>query len=87
MSRVKSYRGTTLIRNRPPPPKDPSQAQDIGLRYGPRRGVFLMSEVPLQLRAWMRTVKSCGKGLDANFIPASLLVSSLELSDTRVYAP
>jgi len=40
------YRGTSLIRNSPPP-LDPPGTLGIGLRQGPRRGVFLMSEAPL----------------------------------------
>ena len=41
------YRGTLLIRNSPPP-KDHHRTLGIVLLYGPRRGVFLMSVVPLQ---------------------------------------
>ena len=39
------YRGTSLIRNRPPP-QDPPRTLGIGLRYGPRGVRFLVSEVP-----------------------------------------
>ena len=41
------YRGTSLIRKRPLPPKDHQRALGIGLRQSPRGGSFLMSEVPL----------------------------------------
>ena len=39
-------RGTSLIRNRPPP-SDPPRALGIGLLWGLRGGRFLMSEVSL----------------------------------------
>ena len=43
------YRGTSFIRNSPPPPpKNHRRTLGIVLLKGPRRGVFLMSEVPLQ---------------------------------------
>ena len=40
------YRGTSLIRNRPPP-QDVHRALGIVLLYGPKGALFLMSEVPL----------------------------------------
>ena len=40
------YRGTSLISNCPPP-LDHRRALCIGLPQGPRRRLFLMSEVPL----------------------------------------
>ena len=40
------YRGTLLTRNAHPP-QDHDRALGIVLLPGPRRGVFLMSEVPL----------------------------------------
>jgi len=40
------YRGTSLIRNTPPP-QGHRMALDIVLMQGPRRGSFLLSEVPL----------------------------------------
>ena len=40
------YRGTSLIRKRPPP-LDPHRALGMVLLWGPRRRWFLMSEVPL----------------------------------------
>jgi len=39
-------RSTSPIRKRPPP-YDPPTALDLGLRLGPTRGRFLMSEVYL----------------------------------------
>ena len=39
------HKGTSLIRT--PPPQDHHGAIGKVLLYGPRRGVFLMSEVPL----------------------------------------
>ena len=57
---MSEYRGTSLIRKRPPS-QDPLKTLDIFLLYGPRRGVFLMSEVPLYLDvAVMRRVVSMG---------------------------
>jgi len=44
------YRGTSLMRNRHPPPKDHRRALGIALRYGAGMRWFLMSEVPLYLR-------------------------------------
>ena len=43
-----SYKGTSLMRKRPPP-KDHHRTLGTVLLSGPRRGVFLMSEVPLQV--------------------------------------
>ena len=40
------YRGTSLIRNRPPP-YDHHRALGMVLLQGPRGALFLMSEVPL----------------------------------------
>ena len=40
------YRGTSLIRNSPPP-QDPHTALGTSLLYGPRGRRFRMSEVPL----------------------------------------
>ena len=48
------YRGISLIRNRPPP-RDHHMTLGIVLLKGPRRGVFLMSEVPLYM-----TCVTCG---------------------------
>ena len=45
-SAVVVRRGNSLIRNRHPP-KDLHRALGIGLLYGPRKGLFLMSKVPL----------------------------------------
>ena len=42
----KRYRGTSLIRNSPPP-KDHHRTLGAVLLEGPTRGVFLVSEVPL----------------------------------------
>ena len=44
--RLGVYRGTSLIRNTPPP-LDHHGTLGIVLLYGPRREAFLMSEVPL----------------------------------------
>ena len=43
-----SCRGTSLVRNSPPP-QDRHRALGIVLLYGPRGALFLMSEVPLYL--------------------------------------
>ena len=40
------YRGTSLIKKRPPP-EDPPRTLGTGLRKGPRGVRFLVSEVPL----------------------------------------
>jgi hypothetical protein len=39
--------GTSLIRTSPPPPQDHHRTLGIVLLKGPRRGLFLVSEVPL----------------------------------------
>ena len=43
---VRLYRGTSLIKKRPPPWGN-HMTLGIGLLYGPRRKQFLMGEVPL----------------------------------------
>ena len=45
--RIGVYRGTSLIRNHPPP-YDPPKTLDIGLREGPGGLHFLVSEVSLE---------------------------------------
>ena len=42
-----SYRGTSLIRNSPPPQQDHHRDLGIVLLQGPREALLLMSEVPL----------------------------------------
>ena len=46
MARLGTYRGTSLIRNRPLP-YDPPMTLGLGLLQGPRGGRFLMSQAPL----------------------------------------
>ena len=46
MSEMPLYRDASLMRNNPFP-LDHHRALGIDLRWGPRRGMFLMSEVPL----------------------------------------
>ena len=48
--RVVDYRGTSPMRNSPPP-EDHHRALGIFLLKGPRGALFLMSEVPLHERA------------------------------------
>jgi hypothetical protein len=51
-----AYRGTSLIRNRPPPPKEHHRALGTGLLQGPGGVHFLVSEVPLHAKnrdAWL----------------------------------
>ena len=45
---IQGSRGTSPVRKRPPP-YDPPKTLGIGLREGPTRRQFLMSEVPLYL--------------------------------------
>ena len=61
-----AYRGTSLIRNNPPP-LGHHRALDTVLLYGPTRGLFLMSEVPLLERA--ERASTLARGLFMSEVP------------------
>ena len=95
------YRGTSLIRNCPPP-LGHRRALGIVLLYGPRRRQVLMGEAPCSrcLRVQVAKINntrfkqgmhsSLSHLLDTtggNGFPSSLLLSSLGLSDKKIYEP
>jgi len=67
------YRGTSLIRNSAPP-QDHHRALGIVLLQGPRRRVFLMSEIPLYCRQHRPLQTDRSRGIDGLVFKAHRLV-------------
>ena len=79
-----------LAHKKHPSPRDRHRSLGIGLLTGPTGGVFLMSKVPLYVtcvRARVLEFDCCTGASVGLLLSAALLLSSLELSDTKVYEP